>query len=576
VIHPDSIHEIRVMKICCVAVIAFLLSFATHAQYTKHVVEFTDKKGTTHTLADPSTYLSAKSIERRTKQHIPIDSTDLPVSAAYLDSIRSIPNVTVINISKWLNQVLIQTNDAAALNKINSFPFVKSNYEVAPLARPSSQGPVSKKMESELKPVKEQPTARIAAATAINYGNTFNQIHLHDGEYLHDRGFTGRGITIAMLDAGFNSYKTNPAFDSVRLDGRVLGEKDFVTGDGSVNEDDTHGANCFSIIASNRPGLLVGSAPHASFWLLRTENTASEYPVEEQNWAAAAEFADSAGADIISSSLGYIDFDDPAFDHSYAQRNGNTSMITRAADLAASKGMIVMNSAGNNGGFTNDMKFVSCPADGDSVYSVGACDINGNISSGSSWGPNGNGLLKPNGVSVGLGTILANTLGNPVAGNGTSYSCPNLAGLVACLWQAFPEFTNMEILDCVQRSSSRYNDPNQRYGYGIPDFSLAYSLLEAERAKRQGAGILGTKWIKAYPVPFTGGFTIMLKAPVTGRASFQLLDISGRLLETKVLDMNMDQVYILPFSRAIGLPNGVYYVRYNDGKNRETIPVIRR
>jgi serine protease AprX len=447
---------------------------------------------------------------------------------------------------------------------------------VAPKAKLSSEGPVSKKFDDKLTPLPDrQASGRVTEINALNYGNTFNQIHLHQGEYLHEQGFTGRGITIAMLDGGFQNYKNNPAFDSLRLDNRVLGEWDFVAGHASVNEDHNHGANCLSIIASNMPGVLVGSAPHAGFWLLRTENTVGEYPVEEQNWAAGAEFADSVGADMISSSLGYIDFDDAAFDHSYAERDGNTSIVTRAADLAAKKGMIVVNSAGNFGALTKENKFIACPADGDSVLAVGGTDVNGNIWPGSSWGPNSKGLIKPNVVSVGQATVLANTAGNPVTGNGTSYACPNMAGLVACLWQAYPEFTNMEIIDYVQRSSNRYTDPNERFGYGIPNFALAYHLLADEREARNNANALGNKWLKAYPVPFEGSLSVIMKAPVTGRATVQLFDVSGRLMETKTVDMSLDQVYVVRFDRAVMLAKGMYFVRYQDGKNKETIPVVR-
>ena len=251
---------------------------------------------------------------------------------------------------------------------------------------------------------------------SLNYGNSFGQIHIHEGEFLHNKGYTGAGIEMAVMDAGFLSYKTNPAFDSVRSQGRILGTWDYVVNEESVNEDHDHGAACFSIIAANRPGFIVGSAPHAKFWLFRTEDAATEMPVEEQNWIAAAEFADSAGVQMFSTSLGYNDFDDPSLNYSYAQRDGNTSMITRAADLAAKKGILVMNSAGNYGNHPDDSKFVLVPADGDSVIAVGATDVNGNFASFSSRGPNGAGKRKPNIVSVGLGTVFAPPSGNPECG----------------------------------------------------------------------------------------------------------------------------------------------------------------
>jgi len=466
----------------------FLWKADLTAQYSKHIVLLKDKNASGHSLANPSTYLSLKAIQRRTKQKITIDSTDIPVNTAYIDSIRKVPNVIVLNNSKWLNQVLIETTDPNALSKINSFPFVKTSRPIASIPKPQDEEIINKKFKETTTPFLDRSLINQRnnqnhimgnLGNVINYGNNLRQINIHEGEYLHNLGFTGQNITIAFMDAGYFGYKTNPVFDSMRLQNRVLGEYDFVKNEQSVNEDHPHGMQCLSTVAANRPGTMVGTAPHAKFWLFRTEDVATEYPIEEQNWVVAAEFADSAGTDMISSSLGYADFGNPLFNHLYSQRDGNTTLITIAADLAAKKGMIVMNSAGNSGTLNNDYKFVASPADGDSVVAVGATDMNGNIAGFSSWGPNGAGKLKPNIVSVGQGTIIATTAGNAFSGNGTSFSNPNVAGLIACLWQAFPEFSNMEIIDEVQKSSHKYNNPDERFGYGLPNFRKAfYSLLK--------------------------------------------------------------------------------------------------
>lgn len=458
-----------------------LISIFTKAQYSRYIISFKNKKGTPFSLANPSQFLSAKSLARRSRQNITIDSTDLPVTPDYIDSIRAIANVRILNKSNWLNQVCISTTDPDALTRINSFSFVKTAAPVALrlIAPPGYNPKIEKEQPSAAKTIHENSVT----VNALDYGNTFNQIHLHNGEYLHNQGFTGEGITIAILDAGFFGYKTNPMFDSVRLQSRVLGEWDFVAGEQSVDEDNIHGMYCFSIMAANRPGSMVGGSPKAKFYLYRTEDVSSEYPVEEQNWAAGAELADSLGVDMISSSLGYSDFDDHSFDHGYAQRDGNTSIITRAADLAAQKGIIVMNSAGNSGASSDDQKFVVCPADGDSVMAVGAIDANGSIAAFSSWGPNGAGKRKPDIVSLGIATTIAGINGNPSNGNGTSFANPNIAGLIACFWQAFPEFNNMTIIDAVQRSSSKYNNPDNRFGYGIPDFKKAFAILVAKNFK---------------------------------------------------------------------------------------------
>jgi hypothetical protein len=471
-------------KIATLLILGIASTGFAQAQFSRYTVQFTDKKGTPYTLSAPSAYLSAKSIARRTRQQIGYDSTDLPVNPVYLDSIRNVPNVAIINVSKWMNQVLIKTTDANALAKINSFPFVKKSNPIA--ARSSARnGSLSSTLADAAgeSPVSTNQVLAPAGTAAFDYGSMYNQIHIHDGDYLHKLGFTGRGMTISIIDAGFYNYLTNPVFDSVRLQGRVLGTWDYVNNETSVNEDYVHGAYVFSLLASNRPGVLVGTAPHASYWLLRSEDVNSEYPVEEQNWTVAAEFSDSAGVDMISTSLGYASFDNSIFDHAYAQRDGHTALISIAANLAVKKGMLVIVAAGNSGAQSGDSKFVGCPADADSVLTIGSIDVNGAIAASSSWGPNGAGLLKPNVVAVGQNAVIASaTNGTPATGSGTSYACPNMAGLVACLWQTFPEFTNWQIRDVVQRSSNKYTSPDFRFGYGIPNFKKAVTLLTQQYA----------------------------------------------------------------------------------------------
>jgi len=410
-----------------------------------------------------------------------------------------------------------------------------------------------------------------------NYGGNAGQVHIHEGEYLHNLGFHGEGMTIAILDGGFFNYLTNPALDSVRQAGQVLGTWDYVANEASVNEDNPHGGWCFSVIASNNPGKIVGTAPKAKFWLLRTEDVNSEYPVEEQNWVAAAEFADSAGADIITSSLGYSDFDDASFDHSYAQRDGKTSIISIAANMAVRKGMLVTNSAGNSGGLATDGKFVICPADADSVLTIGATDVNGIIAPFSSWGPNGAGKQKPNVVSVGWNAVVANyNTGNPAFLNGTSFSNPNLCGLVACLWQAFPGFSNMEIFNALQRSATKYNTPDYQFGYGIPNMRLAYLDLQQQQVAQNYQQVLGNNWIKAYPVPFSTVLNVLLKAPLTGNSTLRLVDMSGKTIEIKSTAVQEGSIYTLNFSKAKFLSKAVYTVQYSDGKNKVSLRVVKQ
>jgi serine protease AprX len=554
-----------------------LLLFAatvTQAQQLTYTVKLKYKKSG-YSLSQPSGFLTQKAIARRNRQHIAIDSTDLPINNSYLDSISNVPGVTIISKSKWFNQVVIDIIDPYAIDTINSFSFVKHTNVVGTTFAPQAK--------VKLEKIEPEPNKLLGSrsvldnqgilADTFNYGNNYQQVHIHEGEYLHNRGFMGQGMTIAMLDGGFLNYRNNIAFDSVVMNGQIKEVFDFVAKDSSVDEDNAHGAYCFSLLAANRPGVMIGTAPRANYYLFRTEDAASEKPIEEQNWIEGLERADSLGADMVSSSLGYYKFDDAQYDHPYATRDGNSTQITMAADMAAKKGMIIMNSAGNTGNTTDESKYVLVPADGDSVVAVGAVNTSGLIGGFSSWGPNGAQKTKPNIVSVGWGATFANQFGDPATGNGTSFAGPNVAGLIACLWQAFPEFSNMDIIDAVQRSADKFMNPDDRYGYGIPNFRIAYGILETRRQEITN-NILKEKWLTAFPIPFRQVFNVFLKAPSTGRANIRVLDFSGRVLLDKNMDVTQGNYYKIPLSPAGTRRLGLYFVQYNDGKNSSTIKII--
>ncbi|MEO6490788.1 MAG: S8 family peptidase, partial [Ferruginibacter sp.] len=323
-----------------------------------------------------------------------------------------------------------------------------------------------------------------------NYGSSNGQVKIHHGDFLHNHGFRGEGMQLTMLDAGFYHYKTLPTFDSIRVN-QILGTWDFVANEESVDEDNSHGMHCLSTIAANLPGSFVGTAPKTSFYLFRTEDVGSEYPIEEQNLAAGAERADSLGVDVCSISLGYFSFDASQFDYSYSDMNGNTSISARAADLAAKKGMLMVIAAGNEGNST--WHYIITPADADSVLSVGAVDTTGVPGSFSSYGPSSDGQVKPAVASVGVFAVVANTGdGQPSYGFGTSYACPNMAGITTCLWQAFPEISNMGIIDALQLSANKVNNPDDRIGYGIPDAKKAFVILQ-KRLYTRSNGVLDCK-----------------------------------------------------------------------------------
>jgi serine protease AprX len=463
----------------------FVLIHISEAQATRYIVRFRDKGLNPFSLNNPSTFLTQRAITRRSRYSTPLDSTDLPVTPRYIDSVRLSGTVTILNASKWLNAVSIQTSDAAALAKINSLPFVRSVSGAAL----RTAGPVANNDKFQIQ--KEQQPSASLRETGVNvdfynYGTSFAQVHIHNGEFLHNIGLRGQGMVIGMLDAGYNNYLTVTSLDSVRAKGQILGVYDFVAHDSSVNEDYQHGMECFSAIAANLPGQFVGTAPKSNFYLFRTEDAATEYPVEEFNWVCGAERVDSLGGDVISSSLGYTTFDAPltSQSHSYGDMNGNTTMAAIGADLAAKKGILVVSAVGNDG--TNAWHYLSTPADADSVMAVGAVTATGAVASFSSYGPSSDGQVKPDVASVGAGTIIQfpnNAIGG---GNGTSFACPNLAGLTTCLWQGFPEFNNMHIINAVRQAGSKASSPDDRLGYGIPDVKKALTNLLMEFATASG------------------------------------------------------------------------------------------
>lgn len=553
----------------CIIIIFILVSKDTKAQFSKYIIRFKDKTGTPFTIGNPTQYLSPRSIARRTRQHISIDETDLPITPRYLDSVRLSPNVRVLNISKWLNQVCIQTTDATALARINSLPFVLASQ---PLMRPETLPVTINKLNEPIGPAMLPQTGQ-NILDYYNYGNAYPQEHIHEGEYLHNNGFHGEGMMISIMDAGFRNYQTITAFDSVRINGQIVETYDYVSNDPNVNDDDIHGMYCFSIIAANWPGQLVGSCPRAKFILYRTEDAATEFPIEEQNWVAAAERADSIGADVFSTSLGYTQFDNSIFNHTYADMNGHTTIIARGCASAIRKGIISVVAAGNDG--SSSWHFISTPADTDSAITVGAVNSSGVVANFSSYGPSSSGVIKPTVASVGVGTAIAGSNNLPTSGNGTSFATPNLAGLVTCLWQAYQDFTNIEIIDAIKRSSSIFTAPNDRIGYGIPNFHKAYDDLAKLRALRNITSILGTDWMKVYPNPFKGSFTVLINPKTTANAFFKLYDAGGKLYLSKLVALQQGQPQFINFN-VQPLAKGIYTLRFDDGSNKRSIKLLGR
>ncbi len=528
------------------ALVAILLplSFICAQPYTFRV-EFTDKHQSPFTVGKPEEFLSPRALERRARFDIPILENDLPVNQNYLDSIRSKGGV-ILTRSRWFNSATVAVEDSSVLDTLLQFPFIRS----ASLVKGAKRGKaIGDKFD----------VGHFIKLDSLKfsgfYGDAFGQIDMLRGQVLHRQGYKGEGMVIAVIDAGFRQVDSMEVFKKLFEDGQVLGTYDFVDREPDVYEDHNHGSVVLSTMAAYIPQTYVGTAYQASYWLLRSEDVASEFLIEEDNWLAAAEFADSVGADIINSSLGYTRFDDPAMDHSYTDMDGNTTIVTQAADMAAAKGMLVVNSAGNSG--SSSWRYIGAPADGDSVLAVGAVNTNQKVAPFSSHGPSSDGRVKPNVCALGSGAKIVQTDGAITNGSGTSFSSPIIAGMAACLWQANPGRTNMEIIAAIEQSAHKYEDPDSLFGFGIPDFEEAHQLLGAKKEvinDREQLPVL-------YPNPSDGAMYIRvfpMNATVLDLAVFNMLEqkIYG---ETVAVASNVYQNIIIPGFKA--LPRGAYVVR---------------
>lgn len=425
-------------------------------------VYFTDKGDQAHLLENPLQILSAEALSRRAAMGIPLDESDLPVSKFYLNTIQSLGG-SIAAHSRWLNYAYV---NGLSADELLALPFVK-------------------KVEQPKKHVSHLAST---SSTTFDYGLGTTQIEMLNGHKLHQQGFTGRGVTIAVIDAGFMGSLQSRVLDSLFASGRLMGSHNFITGDTNVyTGQGAHGASVLSVMAALDSGVFVGTAPHANYWLLTSENVHSETPVEMDHWLMAAEFADSVGARVINTSLGYTTFDDPTESYAYSDMDGNTTVVTKAADWAASKGIIVVASAGNEGG--GSWQYIGAPADGDSVLAVGAVDGTGAYVGFSSRGPSYDWRIKPDVAAMGAGTTLINAVGDLSAGNGTSFSSPLIAGMAACVVQGQPTLHGQTIADNIRHSGHLYGNANTNLGFGIPDFLNAWQIgvqeLETANTKIQ-------------------------------------------------------------------------------------------
>jgi subtilisin family serine protease len=421
-------------------------------------VYLADKQGTA-SINRPEELLSPNALQRRARQGLGIDSTDLPVSPKYVKQIKK--QAQVIGTSRWLNTVLVKVTDTTAIKRIEGLKFVTGTHRVW----------ISPDRETPLPDRKKYTTSFSESDSVANniYGKGYRQIAVMGGDSLHAEGFRGKGMTIAVIDGGFCNADVIPSIQKIN----ILGTRDFVCEPRpNIYYDTSHGTGVLSCMGLNEPNVFIGTAPEASFWLLRSEDGRTEQEVEEDYWVMAAEFADSVGVDVINTSLGYNNFDDPTTSHKYWQLDGHTAFISRGASLLAGKGVVLVCSAGNSG--DEPWKKITPPADADNVLTVGALNrqlVNANFSS---LGPSQDGRVKPDIMAIGNPSYLMYGEGEIIRANGTSFSSPTACGMVACLWQALPHLTAYELMDIIRKSSDNYSHPDNIYGYGLPNFWQAY------------------------------------------------------------------------------------------------------
>ena len=470
-----------VKKIVFTAFIFFLTNML-YAQngYYRYWIELKDKDST-FSIDKPLEFLSKKSIDRRLKYKIPITDNDFPVCSKYVSTIKE-KGFRIIHTSRWLNSITVQTTKKNLIDSLSQVKFISKIKYLGLLkfddAENNPDEPININEALSVLESKFDDSKSKNVDTNF-YGKSYPQINMLNLVKLHQMGFMGEGITIAVLDAGYKNANKFSVFKFAFDSGHVVGTKDFIERNQNVFDDDDHGDGVWSCMAAYKPHELVGTSPKADFWLLRSEYAQTESPIEETHWLAAAEFADSVGVDIINSSVGYNQFDDPTLNYQFKDFDGKTTIISRAAGMAAKKGILVLSSAGNEG--DNDWKYITAPSDALNILAVASVDEKKVHSSFSSIGPSSDKRMKPDVSVLGENVFIPSTSNTLYQSNGTSYSCPILTGMAACLLQANPNKTNTEIIAAIKTSSSQYDVPDKLLGYGIPDAELANKILGGDK-----------------------------------------------------------------------------------------------
>ena len=475
-------------------------------------VYFTDKPNAEYYFQNPLEMLSQRALDRRTAQNISLDLLDIPISEVYKTEIAAQPGITVLAQSKWMNCLHIRglQTDIDALNELSFVSSVQfANSSLNQNGR-TTQNNTNSKVNKDLD-----------IQVSFLYGNSSNQIEMIGGNLLHEANFTGNGKIIAVMDNGFPGVNTTEPFQRLRDNNQILGGYDFVNRDEDVYEGGSHGTLVLSTMGGYQEGELVGTAPDAAYYLFKTE-APYENPLEESFWVEAAELADSLGVDIIATSLGYSAFDNPAYNYTYADMNGVTTFSARGADLAFSRGMICVTSAGNSG--NNSWQYITTPSDAINTLTVGAVNADGEYATFSSIGPSSDGRTKPDVMAQGVSATVATASGAIATANGTSFSAPITAGMVACLWQALPEKTNVELVQLIKESAHLYQNPTAQMGYGIPNFNAALTSALGLISFEEFTSIV-------YPNPFQDEIQVFL-TEFSENDTMEIYNVVGQKMKT--------------------------------------------
>lgn len=508
------------------------INFVYAQKPAKYWIQFKDKQNNGYSIQNPDAFLSTRAITKRNRFNIPITEQDLPLNKEYILQVLNLDTtMLLLTQSKWLNGITVYCEKENVLSVIQSLPFVSFAEKTIALKEKEERCNENFQFRSHSLPINLANNKKDTCFSELDYGKTTDQIRLHNVHWLHRLGYRGEGMWMCVLDGGFNNVDSVRHFELLRQENRLLGIRNFVQPCVNPLRKHNHGTYVLSCIASEVPGEMIGTAPKVSVFLAQTEDGRTEHKIEEDNWVAALEWADSLGCDVINSSVGYTKFDDSTQKRTKYDLNGKTSRASQAASLAASKGIIVCNSAGNAG--RGPWKYIGCPADATDIITVGAVDMQRNKTDFSSIGPTADARIKPDVCALGKAVYIANPYGKSSRADGTSFSSPLLAGMLSCLWQAFPEKTAFQVMDAIRKSASQAETPDSLLGYGIVDLWKAYNLLLQPTSTYDSSGnLLMTVTIPSFVYQYEP-FKITIHSAIKIKIVMQITLRNGQIANTK-------------------------------------------